>query len=51
MATAAPQARPETDTGTPVPWNVVLLNDESHTYEYVIRMVQKLSEFGGDETD
>ncbi len=24
------------------PWNVVLLNDEEHTYEYVIRMVQQL---------
>ena len=26
----------------PVPWNVVLINDEDHTYEYVIRMVQQL---------
>lgn len=42
MPTALPETRPETDTRTPVPWNVVLLNDESHTYEYVIRMMQRL---------
>lgn len=42
MATALPETRPETDTETPVPWNVVLLNDESHTYEYVIRMMQRV---------
>lgn len=42
MATALPRTKPETDTEQPVPWNVVLLNDESHTFEYVIRMVQEL---------
>lgn len=26
----------------PRAWNVVLLNDEEHTYEYVIRMLQEL---------
>lgn len=26
----------------PSQWNVVLLNDEEHTYEYVIRMLQEL---------
>src|SRR5262249_50273799 len=39
---AAPQTRPETDTEQPVPWNVVLIDDDSHTYEYVIRMMQEL---------
>lgn len=24
------------------PWNVVLINDEEHTYEYVIRMMQEI---------
>jgi ATP-dependent Clp protease adaptor protein ClpS len=26
----------------PVPWNVVLLDDDFHSYEYVIRMMQEL---------
>lgn len=26
----------------PVPWNVVLLDDDHHTFEYVIRMLQEL---------
>ncbi len=26
----------------PVPWNVVLLDDDAHSYEYVIAMVQEL---------
>lgn len=38
----APKTRPETDTGPLKAWNVVLLNDEEHTYEYVIRMMQGL---------
>jgi ATP-dependent Clp protease adaptor protein ClpS len=42
VATAAPQTRPETDTEQPVPWNVVLIDDDHHTYEYVIRMMQEL---------
>jgi ATP-dependent Clp protease adaptor protein ClpS len=35
-----PQPAPETDQ--PKAWNVVLLDDQDHTYEYVMRMVQKL---------
>jgi ATP-dependent Clp protease adaptor protein ClpS len=31
-----------TEPPQPKPWNVVLLNDEEHTYEYVIQMMQKL---------
>jgi len=36
--------RPESKPRTKQPWlwNVVLLNDEHHTYEYVIKMVQQL---------
>ena len=34
------ESKPETKQ--PWLWNVVLLNDEEHTYEYVIRMVQQL---------
>lgn len=32
----------ETDTEQPSAWNVVLLNDDDHTYDYVIRMVREL---------
>jgi ATP-dependent Clp protease adaptor protein ClpS len=46
VATAAPQTKPQTrdqpQTDEPIQWNVVLLNDEEHTYEYVIRMMQEL---------
>jgi ATP-dependent Clp protease adaptor protein ClpS len=37
-----PKARTRPEVKQPVPWHVVLLNDEEHTYEYVIRMVQQL---------
>jgi ATP-dependent Clp protease adaptor protein ClpS len=42
VATAAPQTRtdPRTDVEQPVPWNVVLLNDEHHTFDYVIEMLK-----------
>ena len=38
------QTKPETNTDTeqPVPWNVVLLDDDHHTYDYVIRMMQEI---------
>jgi ATP-dependent Clp protease adaptor protein ClpS len=42
VATAAPQTKNKTDTDQPVPWNVVLIDDDQHTYEYVIRMMQEL---------
>lgn len=29
-------------TKRPPPWNVVLLDDDEHTYDYVIRMMQQL---------
>lgn len=38
------QTRTQTETRTrqPALWNVVLLDDDDHTYEYVIRMMQEL---------
>lgn len=33
---------PRTDVKRPRPWNVVLLDDQDHTYEYVIEMMQKV---------
>lgn len=39
-----PKGETRTDEGTKQPWlwNVVLIDDEAHTYEYVIRMMQNL---------
>ena len=39
-----PQVRPlsEAEREQPVPWHVVLLDDDDHTYEYVIRMLMEL---------
>ena len=46
MPSAAPQTLPRTDgkprTDEPKAWNVVLLDDQDHTYEYVVRMVMEL---------
>lgn len=45
MATATEtqsQTKSETKPKQPWLWNVVLLNDDDHTYEYVIRMMQTL---------
>ncbi len=47
MATAAPQTKDRTDTDQPVPWNVVLLNDDAHTVTYVVNMMKSL--FGHPE--
>ena len=43
-----PSIRPQTDEdeGLLKPWNVVLLDDDHHTYEYVMKMVASL--FGVD---
>jgi len=38
----APQVRTEKDRKQPRLWNVVLLDDQHHTYDYVIEMVQRL---------
>jgi ATP-dependent Clp protease adaptor protein ClpS len=42
VASTQTQTKPEIDTDQPVPWNVVLLNDDDHDFDYVIRMVQEL---------
>lgn len=46
MSTAKPQAgtRPAESPSSDRPWlwNVVLLDDQDHTYEYVIRMMQDI---------
>ncbi len=43
---AAVVAPRQADSGTsprPLPpWNVILLNDDHHTYEYVVRMLQRV---------
>src|SRR5947199_9277651 len=45
-----PHTRPqeEEQTRRQPPYNVILLNDDDHTYEYVIRMLKEL--FGYPET-
>jgi ATP-dependent Clp protease adaptor protein ClpS len=46
VATTETQTRPQTrdqpDTEEPRQWNVVLIDDQHHTYEYVVRMMQEL---------
>ena len=42
MPTAVPDVQATTVTRTAPHWNVVLLNDDDHTYEYVIEMLGKL---------
>jgi ATP-dependent Clp protease adaptor protein ClpS len=37
-----PETRSQPRVEKPRLWNVVLLNDDDHTYEYVIEMMQKL---------
>lgn len=44
-----PDTRTDNDTKQPHLWNVVLLNDEEHTYEYVIRMMQDLFAHGKEK--
>jgi ATP-dependent Clp protease adaptor protein ClpS len=39
---AVPKARPEERTKRQPPYNVVLLDDDDHTFEYVITMLQQL---------
>lgn len=41
-ATADPKAAPRAQPRQPHMWNVVLLDDQDHTYEYVIQMMQEL---------
>jgi ATP-dependent Clp protease adaptor protein ClpS len=46
-APAKPQAKPSHKTDRLPPYNVVLLDDDHHTYAYVIEMLGKV--FGYDE--
>ena len=52
MSRSSTAAVPRTDTSTEVQleklYNVMLLNDEDHTYDYVVEMIQKL--FGCTES-
>ena len=47
VAPAKPQAKPSNQTKQLPPYNVVLLDDDHHTYAYVIEMLGKV--FGYDE--
>jgi ATP-dependent Clp protease adaptor protein ClpS len=42
MPTTTPVIEPQTVIRTAPWWNVVLLNDDDHTYEYVIDMLGKV---------
>lgn len=42
MAASVPEVEIGTVTRTMPRWHVVLLNDEEHTYEYVVEMLGKL---------
>lgn len=42
MTTAAPVLEPRQAIRTAPLWNVVLVNDDDHTYEYVIEMLGKV---------
>jgi ATP-dependent Clp protease adaptor protein ClpS len=42
MPTTAPVIEPRTTIRTAPWWNVVLLNDDDHTYEYVVDMLGKV---------
>ena len=52
MSRSSAAALPQTDTSTDVRleklYHVILLNDEDHTYDYVVEMIQKL--FGCTES-
>jgi len=42
MPLVTPEQQTESETKTAPLWNVVLLNDDDHTYDYVIEMLGKL---------
>lgn len=45
---AQPAQKPKTEQPTLPPYNVVLLDDDDHTYEYVIQMLRRV--FGHPES-
>ena len=42
MATVTPALEPRQANRTAPLWNVILLNDDDHTYEYVVEMLGKI---------
>ena len=44
-STAVPETDRKTDTRLEKLYHVILLNDEEHTYDYVVEMLQKLFGF------
>ncbi len=44
MSSTALESRPSSDTRPkqPCPWNVVLLDDDDHSYDYVIRIAKTI---------
>jgi ATP-dependent Clp protease adaptor protein ClpS len=42
MTTAAPVLKPRQANRTAPLWHVILLNDDDHTYEYVVEMLGKI---------
>lgn len=40
--TTDPRSKTRDESERPTPWNVVLLDDQDHSYDYVIRMVVRL---------
>ena len=49
MPIATPQQETAQDTRTAPWWNVILLNDDDHTYEYVVEMLGRLFGHGPDK--
>lgn len=47
--TAIPEVRKETEDQQAPLYNVVLLDDDQHTYEYVVEMLQKLFAFSSTD--
>ena len=47
--TAIPETRKETEDQQAPLYNVVLLDDDEHTYEYVVEMLQKLFAFSSTD--
>ncbi len=41
-AIPAPRILPEQETRVSPQWNVVLMNDDDHTYDYVVEMLMRL---------
>lgn len=42
LTTPAPTSQTQTRTKQPWLWNVVLIDDDAHTYEYVMKMLQSI---------